>query len=1069
MKKIALVCMMLAALCLVAFAGEAVDVNARKAVSKEATPTVAPEMKVVEATPAPVADAVDIMAQIKALEEDALRLEAANDEVSLAGVKAEIEALLAQLGTEERPVVHVLDATGDDCTDPIVVTLPAQFPYSDTNTNCGRLNTYSNTCLGSYDGGEDIIYRIDVTSDVVVNISLVSVTTYKGMAIDEDCPLDVGTTECIAKITGSGSPIAMNNVSLVAGTYYIMIDTWPSPNCIPTFTLNITNAAVPGRCCYRVGYQFQCVDNTAAQCTALGGTWSGTLNCTNDPCPQPPANDLCTGAIDLSVPGSITGDNTTALNDTMVTCGAGGTMGAQLWYRVTGDGTTYTASTCDAATTFDTEISVWVGDDCGNLTCVGSNDDAGALCALSSVRSTFSWCALPGVRYYIAAGSYSYTSGKGTFVLSVTSDGVDCTDPLGRCCYGDPEAPSCADVTESECVTLGGEWTVGLNCTDDPCPLPFHGDDCTDPLVIAGLPYTDARDNTGATNVYDGAPACFTQTYYDDGAEVVYELTITEKTCIVATLDQGTDYDYCSLSLWAGCPDVGTCLWGGYASSGVITMPCTELNAGVYYIMVDNWPTPDIFEYTLTVDACECPSPCESYVLCGTPAEIEPNDVCPAPAEQAIIGCDATVYGLLCPVTDVDYWMVVVPPMTKMFLGQFDGENCDVNPTTAIATDLYYADCSVASVPTTPNRAGWTLTNSGLVPWVLQLKVKGTGISQYKLTATCCPLFNPCDAPIVINAGYTYHADVNTCPTDPCGTANVVPGVWEDACAGSGYSSGPDVIFMLTLYETANDIDITATAAGTGDEQVMVFTDCLDPMGTCVGSQDMFGNNAEGETISNLVLVPGTYYISVSYYGSTGCGDIALDITSDVILPVEFGDVDAVAGDRAITLNWNTITETNTDHFEIVRDGVVKGRVDAAGNSTTNRNYSWTEDGLDNGVNYTYTLKVVDVNGAVSDVATVNATPSFENGVVTEYALHQNYPNPFNPATTIAFDLKDAGFVNLKVYNLMGQEVATVMNGSMVAGRHMVTFDASNLSSGIYLYRIEVNGFAAEKKMLLMK
>jgi hypothetical protein len=102
-------------------------------------------------------------------------------------------------------------------------------------------------------------------------------------------------------------------------------------------------------------------------------------------------------------------------------------------------------------------------------------------------------------------------------------------------------------------------------------------------------------------------------------------------------------------------------------------------------------------------------------------------------------------------------------------------------------------------------------------------------------------------------------------------------------------------------------------------------------------------------------------------------------------------------------------------------------------------------------------------------LATVSATPSFAAGEVTEYALHQNFPNPFNPVTTIAFDVLAEGNVTLKIYNLMGQEVRTVVNGSMLKGRHTVAFDAGNLSSGIYLYRVEVNGFAAEKKMLLMK
>ncbi len=86
-----------------------------------------------------------------------------------------------------------------------------------------------------------------------------------------------------------------------------------------------------------------------------------------------------------------------------------------------------------------------------------------------------------------------------------------------------------------------------------------------------------------------------------------------------------------------------------------------------------------------------------------------------------------------------------------------------------------------------------------------------------------------------------------------------------------------------------------------------------------------------------------------------------------------------------------------------------------------------------------------------------------------EFALADAYPNPFNPTTTIEFSLENAGMTTLKVYNLAGQEVATLVNGNMERGAHQVTFDASALSSGMYLYSIEAEGFTATKKMALIK
>jgi hypothetical protein len=92
-----------------------------------------------------------------------------------------------------------------------------------------------------------------------------------------------------------------------------------------------------------------------------------------------------------------------------------------------------------------------------------------------------------------------------------------------------------------------------------------------------------------------------------------------------------------------------------------------------------------------------------------------------------------------------------------------------------------------------------------------------------------------------------------------------------------------------------------------------------------------------------------------------------------------------------------------------------------------------------------------------------------ENGIPTIYSLEQNYPNPFNPTTNIKFSIPERGFVTVKVYDILGNEVRTLVNEVMDASFYNVLFDASNLSTGVYLYRIQVNNFIAVKKMLLIK
>lgn len=92
-----------------------------------------------------------------------------------------------------------------------------------------------------------------------------------------------------------------------------------------------------------------------------------------------------------------------------------------------------------------------------------------------------------------------------------------------------------------------------------------------------------------------------------------------------------------------------------------------------------------------------------------------------------------------------------------------------------------------------------------------------------------------------------------------------------------------------------------------------------------------------------------------------------------------------------------------------------------------------------------------------------------EDALVHEYKLSQNYPNPFNPSTTINYSLKENGFVTLKIYNILGQEMVTLVNKELNAGQHTVNFDASKLSSGVYIYQIQAGNFTSSKKMLLLK
>jgi hypothetical protein len=190
----------------------------------------------------------------------------------------------------------------------------------------------------------------------------------------------------------------------------------------------------------------------------------------------------------------------------------------------------------------------------------------------------------------------------------------------------------------------------------------------------------------------------------------------------------------------------------------------------------------------------------------------------------------------------------------------------------------------------------------------------------------------------------------------------------------------------------------------------------------------------------------------------------------ETTLPVELSAFTATVSNRDVTLNWTTTTELNNSGFDIERksaNGTWSRLGFIEGNGTTNStsNYSYNDRGLETG-KYNYRLKQIDFNG---NFEYLNLSNEINIGVPSRYDLAQNYPNPFNPATKISYDLPLDGKVSLKLYDMIGREVATLVNEVQTAGYYSVNFNGSSLSSGVYFYTITSNNFAATKKMMLLK
>jgi hypothetical protein len=192
------------------------------------------------------------------------------------------------------------------------------------------------------------------------------------------------------------------------------------------------------------------------------------------------------------------------------------------------------------------------------------------------------------------------------------------------------------------------------------------------------------------------------------------------------------------------------------------------------------------------------------------------------------------------------------------------------------------------------------------------------------------------------------------------------------------------------------------------------------------------------------------------------------------VLPVELSFFIAAQNENCITLSWKTATEVNNYGFDIekkiskgsnIKDEWNKiGFVEGHGNSSSPKEYSYVDKNLTGGSKYKYRLKQIDNDGRFeySDVLDVEVLPN-------EYSLLQNYPNPFNPVTNFKFQIVKPGLVTLKIYDILGKEVGTIVNKELKAGYYSYKWDASKLATGIYFYRITAGSYTEVKKMLLIK
>jgi photosystem II stability/assembly factor-like uncharacterized protein len=199
-------------------------------------------------------------------------------------------------------------------------------------------------------------------------------------------------------------------------------------------------------------------------------------------------------------------------------------------------------------------------------------------------------------------------------------------------------------------------------------------------------------------------------------------------------------------------------------------------------------------------------------------------------------------------------------------------------------------------------------------------------------------------------------------------------------------------------------------------------------------------------------------------------------VTIDSIVPVELSSFTAAVEKNNVHLNWSTSTETNNKGFELQRVNVASMDDDwdvitfipGSGTTTEPKQYSFVDENILSG-KYKYRLIQIDYDGTRKVEKEIEVEV---NILPTEFALMQNYPNPFNPTTKIKYAVPSSGvrlFVTLKIYDILGNEVTTLLNESKEPGEYEIEFDGSKLSSGVYFYTLRAGDFSASRKLLLIK
>lgn len=318
----------------------------------------------------------------------------------------------------------------------------------------------------------------------------------------------------------------------------------------------------------------------------------------------------------------------------------------------------------------------------------------------------------------------------------------------------------------------------------------------------------------------------------------------------------------------------------------------------------------------------------------------------------------------------------------------------------------------------------------------------------------------------------------------PAGTLNeaIVPH-WDDQMTSLTYPGkgiytkttgvAPNRVFSIewrTVYYTPSTQSANyQVRLFEGQQKFEIVYGQVEQLGSSAtsGVQKGTGANATQYSCNAATLAAGlkvTYQIQACVSGGGDCATLPITLGAMSATPLRPG---------VVRVAWTTLTEVNNYGFEVQRRegndaeflSLPGGFMPGAGTTTEPRHYTWTDNAAPSGEILWYRLKQIDLDGTIhytEPVLASSPTGVEEGGTPAAFALGQNFPNPFNPSTTIRYAVPAPAQVTIRVYDLLGREVATLVNGALQPGFHSVDWNASAAASGVYFYRMEGTPLAGQ-------